>query len=295
MKNFNDINNNVMVLANALKAAGAISATLSYSGSGDSGDSFETEVEWADNHELLVTSTNEALGDITYTAIQMFYNGKSFEHKTSTTTSNFESALEAVCFQAVDATGHSGWENNEGGSGAFTVYASGYARLEHTDNVTESEGTETELDEASPQWNNIQAVAKVLTQAGASSAVITYYGGGDSGDINDVAVNWPEGVTEVPIPNVTYTQETVNHVNGQRVTSEKVVTAKLESALGHIIWEVIDDAGHSGFENNDGGEGSLVIEATGKAWLDHTDFSEGEGDADVSYFGDNVPEEDVDD
>lgn len=292
MSTFIDINNNVMALAQALKAAGAVSATLSYSGSGDSGDEANAEVEWADNNELLVTSMNEALGDITYTDIQVQFNGQGFVSKTATVTSNFESALEVICFQAVNAAGHQGWENNDGGSGEFTVYASGYARLEHTDNTTESEASETEIDESSPQWANIQAVAKVLAQAGAASAVISYYGGGDSGDINQVEVNWPEGVTEEPIPEVSYTQENVTHLNGQRVSSEKVVTAKLESALEHIIWEVIDDAGHSGFENNEGGEGSLVIDATGNAWLDHTNFSEGEGEPDVSYFGDNIPDED---
>jgi hypothetical protein len=124
---------NIQTIAQALSAVGATSATVEYSGSGDSGDSIDFSLDWPGEpgqqpgevtHQ--VTSLVKEEGTVRYLLVAV------------ERTSDFKSAIEDVLWQAISSAGHEGWENQEGGGGSFTVFANGHATLEHYDNVVET-------------------------------------------------------------------------------------------------------------------------------------------------------------
>lgn len=50
----------------------------------------------------------------------------------------FDDAIENLLYDAIELSGHSGWENNDGGGGTFIVQADATASLEHSDNFTDT-------------------------------------------------------------------------------------------------------------------------------------------------------------
>lgn len=275
------VDDNVVRLANALKRAGAISVELHYSGSYDSIDDTYFEVAWPDTNSVLVTDDDQALGDVEYDVER--------NDKVETITSKFSKALKATFMEALTVAGHEGFEEDDGGSGSFTVYAEGYAHLEHIQNTTVTEETGTEFDEDSDQWENIKKIADVLKTQGATEVTVNYSGGGDSGDINDVDVTWGDGI-EKSLPSVTVTHLNKDYVEGRWETTSSQTESNFEDAVSDIAWALVSEASHSGFENNEGGEGYLVITAKGTAYLNHTDNSSGTDDPDDTYFGNNIPD-----
>ena len=53
---------------------------------------------------------------------------------------------------------------------------------------------------------------------------------------------------------------------------EETMERALEDALEYLCDTAIDVFGHGGYENNDGGEGVMRLDANGKLSLEHSDF-----------------------
>lgn len=122
---------------------------------------------------------------------------------------------------------------------------------------------------------NLVAIAAVLAANGIHQVASYYSGSGDSGDeyrqtaynANGEEVDMPE--VEVVCEHRSYTR------TGYVVESAEL---SLESAISDATNEAIDRAGHSGWENNEGGKGTLTIYSSGYAELNHTNYHEGEAD-----------------
>ncbi|HQR19549.1 MAG TPA: hypothetical protein PKV98_01695 [Burkholderiaceae bacterium] len=125
--------------------------------------------------------------------------------------------------------------------------------------------------------NNLQdfnkaAVLAALRALNVSTIRVTYSGSGDSGQLDQVDVEPP--LPENPAPVEMKEREYVKFDEVARCweTAEKLVERPLEDAVESLCWDAIE-AHCSGFENNDGGDGTWVLDvATGKYTLDHTNY-----------------------
>lgn len=101
------------------------------------------------------------------------------------------------------------------------------------------------------EWPMEQAKAVLiahLKSLGITSVTIGYDGEGDQGQITDIAALEP---TEVKIKLMNDTQPLGRH-------------RELTDALENFAWKVLDEL-HAGFEINDGGFGTITIDATGNS------------------------------
>lgn len=130
----NIVNQNVKSLAAALCSVGAVSATVQYSGYGDSGNVDEISIGWP---ETVVHRHNPV--EVTYLVESYQKNEETGNYETAIAevTANFNTAFEDVMQQAVSCAGHEGWENSNGGGGTFTANASNSAELDHHDNIVD--------------------------------------------------------------------------------------------------------------------------------------------------------------
>lgn len=125
---------NKQTLAAAMRGLGISSLTVSYSGSGDSGQIDEVSFEpWT---ELGADDTAQAA------VSEWHWNGddrRSHEQLVFAALGLVDFA-ESLCDAAIALCDHDGYENNDGGEGRFTLQAEGAsAELEHSDFYVERE------------------------------------------------------------------------------------------------------------------------------------------------------------
>jgi hypothetical protein len=95
-----------------------------------------------------------------------------------------------------------------------------------------------------------------LKMLGVGRVVISFAGAGDSGEIDDMYLEDPNGTfIEMPTDMVAWTKQ----VYGEQKPETKQV--KLRDALEDIGYRVLDETGMDWY-NNDGGQGELVIDLT---------------------------------
>jgi hypothetical protein len=109
---------------------------------------------------------------------------------------------------------------------------------------------------------NKLAILNAMREAGIDSAVIDYQGGGDSGDVVDLAFSasgepCDDIPTTVKIKRHHVTWDTTTKIT---VTTEIEVECTLREALHDFLWSCVDADGHAGWENNDGGFGRLTLD-----------------------------------
>lgn len=130
---------NRAVLLDALRAAGAATAVIRYSGYGDEGNANETSI---------VTATGESLrGDQTVTVVceDSRYVNDQWQSAQMAAVISLRDALDAFADRAV-ALHHPGFENNDGGEGEITFdCAAGTVCMAHRDYYVESCCTDTDL------------------------------------------------------------------------------------------------------------------------------------------------------
>lgn len=124
---------NKHALARAMRAIGLTSVEVAYSGSGDSGRIDEVDFEpagvEAHAHRVVVARMR-------YRWDEERYCGGS---ELVFVELPLLDAAEALCDQAITLCDHDGFENNDGGSGTFTLQArDAAAELDHRDYYTES-------------------------------------------------------------------------------------------------------------------------------------------------------------
>lgn len=122
----------------ALRAAGAASAEVTYSGYGDSGDIDSACAYCSDSVELKLE------GRIDFTVKQISARGETTGSRTIESM-GLEDALKDFAYDVLE-TRHGGWELHEGAGGKLTINVeAGCFTLAHNDFYTEVDHTESEL------------------------------------------------------------------------------------------------------------------------------------------------------
>lgn len=97
------------------------------------------------------------------------------------------------------------------------------------------------------------ALTTQLKMLGVGSVVISFAGAGDSGEIDDVYLENPNGdIFAMPTDMVAWTKQTY----GDQQSEQKQV--KLRDALEDIGYRVLDETGMDWY-NNDGGQGNVYL------------------------------------
>lgn len=256
-----NIRKNVRIIAAALHRAGAESITVVYSGSGDSGSIDDVTVDWQAGTENLVTSEDEALGEVELIVLSSKLVGGEWERTETLAEFSVTDAAREVWEQAIDAAGLSGFGNNDGGSGTLTIQADGQCNLSHTYNEQVADHKVTTFTEESPSWTNCQRIATALREIGATEVEVTYEGYSDSGEIHDAIVY----EVEAPYPVVLVIEDP------EDPDSDSVEMSLTNAALD-MAEAAITEAGHEGYETDDGGSGTFTITADGVVTLDHAEY-----------------------
>jgi hypothetical protein len=253
---------------------------VTYGGSGDSGDIHEIVVFRGEEPGVVSV---ENLPDIEYRTLNKDYKPSGWRTVETETRTDFRSALCDITELALEESNNGGWENNEGSDGTLTVFADGRALLEHGshfEGVGEAQTSDFNTDSEGQIGLSIRALSKVLSDAGVHSVDVDYSGYGDSGNDNDLTVFSAPGVIQAnhPVLDQQVTIPTVKLVyNREKQVDETLAgehTLDVKTALEDLMEDAVTEAGHSGYENNEGGGGTLKIAADGTASLRHTYNSE---------------------
>lgn len=257
---------NISAIADVLTEIGAHSVVAEYSGSGDSGDCFDILLTGADVSIVATKQVKRLIVESHYNPIANSW----VENEAEEIDAGFNSAVKDLCWDAVELSGNSGWENNEGGSGSFTVTSEATAQLEHCNNFG---GSNSESFELTDQFEDqVKPLIDAMNAVGVTSVAVEYEGGGDSGGVetffaDEAAMpDMPEVVGPITtwgkLPEGTYGYTT------------EVKAAPFISALERLLWDAVSRCGHGGWENNEGGRGSLNLNADGALNLEHTSYYE---------------------
>lgn len=132
---------NKPLLLAALAAAGAGTATVAYEGYGDEGQIENTTIE--DAASTAIELTDETVVVVLHLVSE--YRDGAWHRRSEQKSVPLSAALQEFVWGAIGLH-HSGFENGSGGGGEvqFNV-AAGTVRLEHREDYTEHEFTETEL------------------------------------------------------------------------------------------------------------------------------------------------------
>ena len=132
---------NKPLLLAALAAAGAGTATVAYEGYGDEGQIENTTIEAAAS--TAIELTDEIVVVVLHLVSE--YRDGAWHWRTEQKSVALSAALQEFVWGAIELH-HSGFENGSGGGGEvlFDV-AAGSVKLEHREDYTEHEYTETEL------------------------------------------------------------------------------------------------------------------------------------------------------
>ena len=116
--------------------------------------------------------------------------------------------------------------------------------------------------------SKVEAVALTsqLKMLGVATAVIVFAGQGDSGEVEEVYLDNPNGeIIEMPTDMVAWTKQ----VYGEQKSETKQV--KLRDALEDIGYRVLDETGMDWY-NNDGGQGQVYLKVDGEVFTVRVDM-----------------------
>jgi hypothetical protein len=134
------------------------------------------------------------------------------------------------------------------------------AGLPPVDFSTDEEGVTTDFPW---QENERELLLTTLRMLGGTHIMATYSGSGDSGEIDLVSVIAADGTTldtdaltmKAPLDHQTYDDDKKAWVTHFTI-EEQPITKVIEN----LLWRMIEHFDHSGWENNDGGSGSLEVD-----------------------------------
>lgn len=133
----------------------------------------------------------------------------------------------------------------------------------------------------SPELTRIFDELKAL---GVASITANYSGQGDSGQFDGITAHNADGsVLEIDLDKPVG-EEIALRVKDRLLNRE---FKTLSNRIAQLVWDTVDAEGHSGFWNNEGGEGTLEIDVAEQTiTLNHTDHPEG-------YWDDEEGEEET--
>jgi hypothetical protein len=109
--------------------------------------------------------------------------------------------------------------------------------------------------------HNKSAIMDALRKQSVKSAVAEYSGNGDSGNTTTICIN-PEESDSILLDQVSIKVESSSFDAESRIWSHNVVdkVLSLEGAIEDFIDLVIEQNGHEGYENGDGGGGDVTFD-----------------------------------
>jgi hypothetical protein len=117
-----------------------------------------------------------------------------------------------------------------------------------------------------------------MKQHGIQQLIVTYYVGGDSGDISDVSTGNSDTITQGDLSKIDIDaypdiSSQYDRESKQWVYIPEIKTTSLLSAVKDLTWEAIKVSGHSGWENCEGGGGTLTLDASKETVIVEQDYS----------------------
>ena len=120
---------------------------------------------------------------------------------------------------------------------------------------------------------NKQVLLEALRLLGAKEVVATYAGNGDEGQIDEVGLEPATLDADQVQVQPTAERTTWDPTTRTHRTELVVDTRDLRTALCDFLDAALVVVGHDGYENGDGGQGTLTIDVgSGSVTLEHTDF-----------------------
>ncbi|HNN30173.1 MAG TPA: hypothetical protein PKL36_14110 [Agitococcus sp.] len=124
---------------------------------------------------------------------------------------------------------------------------------------------------------NRQPLLTALAALAITQLVVRYEGGGDSGDVSELEI-FPETLAQANIANTLKVEQVTYHcLAGEYQDGEyryflQEQQSSIDSALRDFTLTWVD-AHHGGWENNDGGSGTMTINVTeGTFRLEHSEY-----------------------
>ena len=124
---------------------------------------------------------------------------------------------------------------------------------------------------------NRQPLLTALAALAITQLVVRYEGGGDSGDVSELEI-FPESLAQANIANTLKVEQLTYHcLAGEYQDGEyryflQEQQSSIDSALRDFVLTWVD-AHHGGWENNDGGSGTMTINVTeGTFRLEHSEY-----------------------
>jgi hypothetical protein len=280
---------NLVAIAAVLAAHGIHQVTSTYQGSGDSGDEGYRTAFDAEGDEVDLPDVEVVVERRDYRKV-----GDTYDYVVEKVPMALDSAISDATGQVISLAGHEGYENNEGGEGTLTIYASGYATLVHTDFFEGDADSETfEFGADGTFGETLARMAAMLKANGCSAVQGEYTGSGDSGDGFDIAY-FGEDKKQVDASideDVSYTVVELTYANGKFAHVQSTRTADFEQAFEDVCFAMVSASGRDGWENNEGGGGKLVITAEGTATLEHYTNGENDSSDDSHSWNDHLRQE----
>ena len=119
---------------------------------------------------------------------------------------------------------------------------------------------------------NRQPLLTALTALGITELVVRYEGGGDSGDVAEVTVMPETIMPQLAIEQITHRYVITDYRDNQYHYHAEERQLSVNEALHDFALEWVD-VYHSGWENNDGGSGTVTIQvANNRFQLEHTEY-----------------------
>lgn len=122
-----------------------------------------------------------------------------------------------------------------------------------------ADSTAPTLDEASILGRNKHILLSALRQAGITQVTVTYVGMGDSGSMEGVEAQLPEGTHFDAMAPVVLRTQRATYNDGTWQTVEVEQSTSIEQALRDFADEIVDWL-HGGWEDGDGASGSVVFD-----------------------------------
>ena len=127
-----------------------------------------------------------------------------------------------------------------------------------------------------------ESILAELKELGVGYIIASYSGSNDSGQLEDIATFKPRPESEKFEPDIYAPSELdLDELEKSRLVDIKIANQVKQILLGNdivkltdriemLMWEAIDFSGNSGWENNDGGDGTLILDvAAGTCILNH--------------------------
>jgi hypothetical protein len=125
---------------------------------------------------------------------------------------------------------------------------------------------------AKAQDSNRATLMQALRRLSITAVEITYDGGGDSGSVSAIEIT-PAGTTPPPLKeSVTIKRVMTTYQDGEYKHEVRDESVTLEEALDDFVMSSVSQH-HPGWENNDGGEGTVTFDVVKDTVnLEHHEF-----------------------